>query len=144
MGPDYVHCLDIELPPVIFGIARAHAMTRQRKIEEKLWEDSEEKLSSDHVVERFFSQHERDSADSARKGHAAPRVKRRSSLPPKRKNRLSRQTGFTAPRKAAKATSAHITSAAVAAFRRRIFSNASPPVTSPAANRSIARRHCPL
>ena len=57
-------------------------MTRQRKIDEELWEDSEEKLSSDHVVERFFSQHELDGADAARKGHAGPRPKRRPALRP--------------------------------------------------------------
>jgi hypothetical protein len=57
-------------------------MTRQRKIDEELWEDSEEELSSDHVVERFFSQHERDSADAARKSHASPKPKRRPAGPP--------------------------------------------------------------
>ena len=57
-------------------------MTRQRKIDEELWEDSEEKLSSDHVVERFFSQHERDAAEAERKGLASPRLKRRSAAPP--------------------------------------------------------------
>ena len=57
-------------------------MTRQRKIDEELWEDSEEKLSSDHVVERFFSQHEREGIDAARKGHASLRPKRRPALPP--------------------------------------------------------------
>ena len=56
-------------------------MTRQRKIDEELWEDSEEKLSADHVVERFFSQHERDGADAARKGHTGPRPRRRPALP---------------------------------------------------------------
>lgn len=38
-------------------------MNRQRKIDEELWEESDEKLSSDHVVERFFSQHEHDTDD---------------------------------------------------------------------------------
>jgi hypothetical protein len=57
-------------------------MTRQRKIDEELWEDGEEKLSGDHVVERFFSQHEHDAAEAARKGHASPRLKRRPALPP--------------------------------------------------------------
>ena len=57
-------------------------MTRPRKIDEELWEDSEEKLSSDHVVERFYSQHERDGADAARKGHVVPRPRRRAALPP--------------------------------------------------------------
>jgi hypothetical protein len=56
-------------------------MTRQRKIDEELWEDGEEKLSSDHVVERFFSQHERDGVEAARKG-AGPRPKRRPAQPP--------------------------------------------------------------
>jgi len=57
-------------------------MTRQRKIDEELWEDGEEKLSSDHVVERFFSQHEHDRAEAARRGHAGPRPKRKSASPP--------------------------------------------------------------
>jgi hypothetical protein len=56
-------------------------MSRQRKIDEELWEDSEEKLSSDHVVERFFSQHERDGEAAARKGHAGPRAKKRVAAP---------------------------------------------------------------
>lgn len=56
-------------------------MSRQRKIDEELWEDGEEKLSADHVVERFFSQHERDGAEAARKGHAVPRPRRRAALP---------------------------------------------------------------
>ena len=54
-------------------------MTRQRKIDEELWEDSDEKLSSDHVVERFFSQHQRDAHDAHdihRKGHSAARPRR--------------------------------------------------------------------
>ena len=55
--------------------------TRQRKIDEELWEDSEEKLSSDHVIERFFSQHEREGNEAARKAHPSPRPKRRA-LPP--------------------------------------------------------------
>lgn len=56
-------------------------MNRQRKIDEALWEDSDEKLSSDHVVERFFSQHEREEAEAGRR-HAAPRPKRRPAPGP--------------------------------------------------------------
>jgi hypothetical protein len=57
-------------------------MNRQRKIDEDLWEDSEEKLSSDHVVERFFSQHERaDAHDSARKGRPGAKARRRPQPP---------------------------------------------------------------
>lgn len=56
-------------------------MTRQRKIDEELWEDGEEKLSADHVVERFFSQHERDATDAARKAHVGTRPKRRHAPP---------------------------------------------------------------
>lgn len=52
-------------------------MTRQRKIDEELWEDGTEKLSSDHVVERFFSRHEHDDTEAGRRSHAAPRPKRR-------------------------------------------------------------------
>lgn len=53
-------------------------MNRQRRIDEELWEDSEEELSSDHVVERFFSQHERDAdQDAVRKGRHGGRPKRR-------------------------------------------------------------------
>jgi hypothetical protein len=55
-------------------------MPRQRKIDEELWEDSEEELSSDHVVERFFSQHEHDAAQSARKGHVSAKPKRRAAV----------------------------------------------------------------
>ena len=57
-------------------------MTRPRKLDEQLWEDSEEELSADHVVERFFSQHERAGEDAARKPHAPPRAKRRTASPP--------------------------------------------------------------
>lgn len=54
-------------------------MNRQRKIDEELWEDSEAELSSDHVVERFFSQHEREAAhEAARKGRPGTRPKRRT------------------------------------------------------------------
>jgi hypothetical protein len=57
-------------------------MSRQRKIDEDLWEDSEEKLSSDHVVERFFSQHEREAAhEAARKARPGARPKRRPQAP---------------------------------------------------------------
>jgi hypothetical protein len=57
-------------------------MPRQRKIDEELWEDGEEELSSDHVVERFFSQHERDGLESSRKGHVGAKPKRRPPLRP--------------------------------------------------------------
>ena len=61
-------------------------MPRQRKIDEELWEDSEEELSSDHVVERFFSQHERDGAETTRKGHVGTKPKRRVGLRPETDN----------------------------------------------------------
>jgi len=51
-------------------------MNRQRKIDEDLWDDGDEKLSSDHVVERFFAQHEHDADDAAHgkvPGTARPR-----------------------------------------------------------------------
>ncbi len=55
-------------------------MNRQRKIDEELWEDGEEELSSDHVVERFFSQHERaDAHEATRKGRPVSRPKRRAA-----------------------------------------------------------------
>ena len=57
-------------------------MTRPRKVDEQLWEDGEEKLSSDHVVERFFSQHVHDGEDAGPRAHAAPRAKRRPPAPP--------------------------------------------------------------
>jgi hypothetical protein len=57
-------------------------MTRQRKIDEDLWEDAEEELSSDHVVERFFSQREREAAhEAARKGRPGTRGKRKTQAP---------------------------------------------------------------
>ncbi|MCC7259018.1 MAG: hypothetical protein IT486_11675 [Gammaproteobacteria bacterium] len=52
-------------------------MTRQRKIDEDLWEDGDEKLSSDHVVERFYSQREREDAEAARRSHPVARPKHR-------------------------------------------------------------------
>jgi hypothetical protein len=52
-------------------------MNRTRKIDEALWEDSDEALSADHVVERFFSQHERDGIDPTRRSPAPPRTRRR-------------------------------------------------------------------
>jgi len=58
------------------------AVGRQRRIDDQLWEEGEEALSSDHVVERFFSQHERDDPEPARKAHAGARPKRRTSAPP--------------------------------------------------------------
>lgn len=60
-------------------------MNRQRKIDEELWEDSDEKLSSDHVVERFFSMHEHDDDhEPARKVRHGMRAKRRADSPPDR------------------------------------------------------------
>jgi hypothetical protein len=56
-------------------------MNRQRKIDEELWEDGDEQLSSDHVVERFFSQHEHAAGfDAPRKTRPGTRAKRRSAL----------------------------------------------------------------
>lgn len=57
-------------------------MTRPRKLDEQLWEDSEEELSSDHVVERYFSQHERAGQEAPRKPHVAAKPKRRASAQP--------------------------------------------------------------
>jgi hypothetical protein len=60
-------------------------MNRQRKIDEELWEDGNDDLSSDHVVERFFSQHERaDAHEPVRRPGA--RSKRRELPPPERDN----------------------------------------------------------
>lgn len=58
-------------------------MNRQRKIDEELWEDGAEELSSDHVVERFFSQHEHDAGqDGSRRGrHLAGKLRRRVEAP---------------------------------------------------------------
>ncbi len=57
-------------------------MNRQRKIDEELWEDSDEKLSSDHIVERFFAQHPHGTHDAERKGHLPARPRRRSDSRP--------------------------------------------------------------
>lgn len=57
-------------------------MTRQRKIDEELWEDGDEALSSDHVVERFYSQHERAAHEPGRMGQAVARTRRRPPAPP--------------------------------------------------------------
>lgn len=55
-------------------------MNRQRKIDQDLWDDDEEKLSSDHVVERFFAQHEHDAVDAAHGKAPGPlRPRRRSA-----------------------------------------------------------------
>jgi hypothetical protein len=56
-------------------------MTRPRKLEEQLWEDAEEELSADHVVERFFSQHERADDETPRKPHAPLRARHRPAAP---------------------------------------------------------------
>jgi hypothetical protein len=61
-------------------------MTRPRKLDEQLWEDSEEALSADHVVERYFAQHERTGDEVPRKPHAPPRAKRRPGSPPDAEN----------------------------------------------------------
>jgi hypothetical protein len=53
-------------------------MSRQKKIDEELWEDAGEDLISDHVVERFFAQHETDSTD-ARRHHPPNRPRRRGA-----------------------------------------------------------------
>ncbi|MBM4196854.1 MAG: hypothetical protein FJ197_07115 [Gammaproteobacteria bacterium] len=55
-------------------------MSRPRKIDESLWEDSDEALAKDHVVERFFSQHERDDVEPVRRAPVPSRNRRR--LPP--------------------------------------------------------------
>ena len=57
-------------------------MNRQRKMDETLWDDGEEPLSADHVVERFFAQHERDAVgDPRHRGADTPRLKRRPARP---------------------------------------------------------------
>jgi hypothetical protein len=56
-------------------------MSRPRKIDEELWEDADEALSADHVVERFYSQHERDDAEADRKSQGSLRPKKRA-VPP--------------------------------------------------------------
>lgn len=54
-------------------------MSRPHKIDEELWEDGEEALSSDHVVERFFSQHERDTeTDGLRRSRPDGRPRRKA------------------------------------------------------------------
>lgn len=57
-------------------------MTRQRRIDEELWEEGDEELSADHVVERFFSQHERTGHETGRKAQSAARGRRRAPAPP--------------------------------------------------------------
>jgi hypothetical protein len=57
-------------------------MNRKRKLDEELWEDSDEELSSDHVVERFLARHEHDDDhEPARRVRPGARVKRRPELP---------------------------------------------------------------
>ncbi len=58
-------------------------MNRPRKIDEELWEDGEEKLSSDHVVERFYAQHEHDDdSEPPRRNRPGVRPRRREEPPP--------------------------------------------------------------
>ncbi len=58
-------------------------MNRQRKIDEDLWDDGDEEVSSDHVVERFFSRREREPADVAHgKPPGTPRPRRRPARSP--------------------------------------------------------------
>jgi hypothetical protein len=57
-------------------------MTRKRKLDEELWEDGEEQLSADHVVERFFSQHEHDDPEDQRRLHPAGARPKRRAAPP--------------------------------------------------------------
>jgi len=52
-------------------------MTRQRKIDEELWEDSDETLSKNHVIERFFAQHERGAHDPQRRPPPGVKPRRR-------------------------------------------------------------------
>ncbi len=57
-------------------------MNRKRRIDEELWEDGDEELSSDHVVERFYAQHEHDDDESPRRVRPGARPRRRAELPP--------------------------------------------------------------
>ena len=52
-------------------------MNRHRKIEEDLWDDNEEELAADHVVERFFSREERHTDESARRHRPGAKSRRR-------------------------------------------------------------------
>jgi hypothetical protein len=52
-------------------------MSRHRKIDEDPWDENDEALAADHVVERFFSKHERHPDDHARRPRHGPRPKRR-------------------------------------------------------------------
>lgn len=56
-------------------------MARKHRLDEELWEDGEEKLSADHVVERFFSQHEAPGHEAQRRPHPAPRSRRHATPP---------------------------------------------------------------
>jgi hypothetical protein len=52
-------------------------MTRNRKLDENLWDEADESLSSDHVIERFFSQRERAPSGAPRKPRSGPKTRRR-------------------------------------------------------------------
>lgn len=57
-------------------------MSRHRKIEEDAWDEGEEDLSADHVVERFFSRQERHADDEPRRPRPAQRARRRQPAGP--------------------------------------------------------------
>jgi hypothetical protein len=52
-------------------------MTRHRKIDEDPWDENDEALSADHVVERLFSRHERHPDDHVKRQRHGARPKRR-------------------------------------------------------------------
>jgi hypothetical protein len=56
-------------------------MSRHRKIEEDAWDEDDERLSADHVVERFFSRHERDAEEEPRRPRIGQRARRRPNRP---------------------------------------------------------------
>lgn len=56
-------------------------MNRRRKRDEEAWEDDAGTLSADHVVERFFAQHEHDEPELPRRPHPPPRQRRREHRP---------------------------------------------------------------
>jgi len=56
-------------------------VNRRRKRDEEAWEDDAGELSADHVVERFFAQHEHDDPEPARRPHPGPRPRRREQRP---------------------------------------------------------------
>lgn len=52
-------------------------MIRHRKIDEDVWDEDEEHLAVDHVVERFFSRHERHADEGPRRHRSGAKQRRR-------------------------------------------------------------------